>query len=322
MSDAGGVSESKNRILVSIVIAASTIALLSYIFVSSELANRARLIEEQNLEIQQYEKAIAGQQSELAEKTARLAELDSELERLSADLSDKSQEAASLGNQLESASSELKSIHDQAALLESQITVLEDELRDNEQQIEELKLQNEQSKLTITHYGLGIDQDEKGVVFPLEIEIASGGTGTLSMDISSVEYEPSFQNAIRDAAAAASAYTGIPISDKDIIVRLAGDLPQDGSFVKVDGSSAGALIAGMIAAGLSHKEINSGVLVTGTISQDGTIGRIGSLEEKTDAAETFGVETVLVPKSQEFDSEQVHVIGVSDMTELMKYFAP
>jgi predicted ATP-dependent serine protease len=46
------------------------------------------------------------------------------------------------------------------------------------------------------------------------------------------------------------------------------------------------------------------------------------LEEKTDAAETFGVETVLVPKSQEFDSEQVHVIGVSDMTELMKYFAP
>ncbi len=321
MSDTGGVTAHKSQILVSLVITASAIALLSYVFHSSELAGKVRIIEQQGLEIQQYEQAVAGQQRELAEKTTRLAELDSEIGALAFDLSAKSQEAASLGGQLESASGKLKALQEQAAVLESQVTVLEDELRANEQQMEELKRQTEPSKhLTIAHYGLGIDQDEKGVVFPLEVEIVGGGTGILSMDISSVEYEPSFQNAIRDAAAAASAYTGIPISDKDIIVRLAGKLPQDGSLVRVDGSSAGALIAGMIAAGLSDKEINLSVLVTGTISQDGIIGRIGSLEKKTDAAETFGVETVLVPKSQEFESEQVHVIGVSDMTEMMKYF--
>ncbi len=317
----GSVTAHKDQVLVSLVIAASAIALSSHVFHSSELEGKASIIEEQGLEIQQYEEAVAGQQRELAEKTTRLAELDSEIDALSFDLSSKSQEAASLGGQLRSASGELGALRDQAAVFESQITVLEDERRANEQQIEELKRQTEPSKhLTITHYGLGIDQDEKGVVFPLEIEIASGGTGTLSMDIRSVEYEPSFQNAIRDAAAAASAYTGIPIADKDIIVRLAGDHPHEGSLVKVDGSSAGALIAGMIAAGLSDKEIKSSVLVTGTISQDGTIGRIGSLEEKTDAAGTFGVETVLVPKSQEFESEQVHVIGISDMSDLMKYF--
>ena len=321
MSDTGSVTARKNQILVSIVIAASAIAFMSYFFLSSELAGKARIIEQQRLEIQQQEQAIAGQQQELAEKTGKLAELDSKIDALSLDLSAKSQEASGLGGQLESANVELRSLQDQAVLLESQISVLENELRENEQQIEELKQQSEQSKrLTITHYGLGINQDEKGVVFPLEVEIMSGGTGTLSMDISSVEYEPSFQEAIRDAAAAASSFTGVPIADKDIIVRLAGDLPQDGSLVKVDGSSAGALIAGMIAAGLSDKEINPSVLVTGTINQDGTIGRIGSLEEKTDAAETFGVETLLVPKSQEVESEQVHVIGVSDMTELMKYF--
>ncbi len=305
----------------SFVIAASAIALLSYIFVSSDLANKARVIEEQGLEIQRHEEAIAGQQREIAEKTARLAELDSEIDTLSADLSAKSQEAASLGNQLESTSGELRSLQDQAALLEIQITALKDELRTNEQEIEELKRQNEPSRhLILTHYGLGIDQDEKGVVFPVEVEIVSGGTGRLSMDISSVEYEPSFQEAIRDAGAAASAHAGIPISDRDITVRVAGDHPRDGSLVKVDGSSAGALIAGMIAAGLSDKQINPSVLVTGTISQDGTIGRIGSLEEKADAAGTFGVETVLVPKSQEFESEQVLVIGVSDISELMNYF--
>jgi uncharacterized protein len=321
MPETGSVGARKNQILISVAIAASAIALMSYIFLSSELAVKARIIEQQSLEIQQHEQAIAGQQQELAEKTTRLAELDSEISVLSSDLNAKTQEAASLGGQLESTNGKLKSLQDHAALLESQISVLEGELRTNEQQIEELKQQNEPSKhLTITHYGLGIDQDEKGVVFPLEVEIVNGGTGKLSMDISSVEYEPSFQEAIRDAGAAASSYTGVPIADKDIIVRLAGDFPQDGGLVKVDGSSAGALIAGMIAAGLSDKEINSSVLVTGTINQDGTIGRIGSLEEKTDAAESFGAETVLVPKSQEFESEQVHVIGVSDITDLMKYF--
>jgi ATP-dependent Lon protease len=101
---------------------------------------------------------------------------------------------------------------------------------------------------------------------------------------------------------------------------VAGDHPREGSLVKVDGSSAGALIAGMIAAGLSDRDIDPSVLVTGTISQDGKIGRIGSLEEKTDAAATFGAKTVLVPKSQEFESEQVLVIGVSDIGELMNYF--
>lgn len=321
MSGTGSVITRKNQILVSMVIAASAIALMSYFSLSSELAGKSRIIEQQGLEIQQYEKAVADQQLELAEKTTRLAELDSEINSLSSDLSAKSQEAASLGGQLGSANVELRLLQDQAALLESQIAVLEDELRTNEQQIEELKLQNEPSKhLTMKHYGLGIDQDEKGVVFPLEVEIVSGGTGALSMDISSVEYEPSFQEAVRDAAAAASAHTGIPTTDKDIIIRLAGDHRQDGSLVNVDGSSAGALIAGMIAAGLSDKEINPSVLVTGTISQDGTIGRIGSLEEKTDAAGTFGVETVLVPKSQEFESEQVLVIGISDISELMEYF--
>ncbi len=315
------VTTRKNQILVLMVIAASAIALMSYISLSSELGGKSTIIEQQGLEIQQYEKAVADQQLELAEKTTRLAELDSKIDTLSSDLSAKSQEAASLGGQLESASGELQSLKDQAVLLESQITILEDELRANEQQIEELRQQNEPSKhLTMTHYGLGVDQDEKGVVFPLEVEIVSGGTGTLSMDISSVEYEPSFQEAIRDAAAAASAHTGVPIADKDITVRVAGHHPRDGGLVKVDGSSAGALIAGMIAAGLSDKAINPSVLVTGTISQDGTIGRIGSLEEKTDAAGTFGVETVLVPKSQEFESEQVLVIGVSDIGELMKYF--
>jgi PDZ domain-containing secreted protein len=94
-----------------------------------------------------------------------------------------------------------------------------------------------------------------------------------------------------------------------------------GEPVKVDGTSAGAVIAAMMAAGLAEKEIKSTVLVTGSISEDGTVGRIGSLEEKIAAADTFGADTLLVPESQEFESDLMPVIGVSNIDELMEHLA-
>jgi PDZ domain-containing secreted protein len=51
----------------------------------------------------------------------------------------------------------------------------------------------------------------------------------------------------------------------------------------------------MIAAGLMDREIDSSVLVTGTIESDGTVGDIRSLDKKADAAADFGAETILVP---------------------------
>jgi predicted S18 family serine protease len=175
-------------------------------------------------------------------------------------------------------------------------------------------------RLIISHYGVGVDQNSQGTVFPIKVEIISAGSGILSVDIDNVQYEPGFQTAVRAAAAAAAEYSGKSISDKDIIVRFAyEDSKFGGEPVKVDGTSAGAVIAAMIAAGLAETEIDSTVLVTGSISEDGTIGRIGSLEEKIIAADTFGAETMLVPKSQEFESESLSVIGVSNIDELMEH---
>ena len=150
------------------------------------------------------------------------------------------------------------------------------------------------------------------------MEIINSGTGILSVDINNVQYEPGFQSAVRAAAAAASQYSGESISDKDIVVRFAyEDSRFGGEPVNVDGSSAGAIIAAMIAAGLSDKQINSAILVTGSISEDGTVGRIGSLEEKIVAANTFGAEAILVPESQEVESDTLTVIGVSGIDEII-----
>jgi PDZ domain-containing secreted protein len=74
----------------------------------------------------------------------------------------------------------------------------------------------------------------------------------------------------------------------------------------------------MIAAGLADKEIDSSLLVTGSIDEDGTLGRVGSIEEKIVAAHAFGADAMLVPESQEFESETLPVVGVADIAELME----
>jgi predicted S18 family serine protease len=74
----------------------------------------------------------------------------------------------------------------------------------------------------------------------------------------------------------------------------------------------------MIVAGLTDKEVNDKVLITGAINPNGTVGRVGSIEEKTEAAIDFDASVLLVPESQEFNSNRIVVVGVLDIEEVVK----
>ncbi|MCI0558200.1 MAG: hypothetical protein MN733_06870 [Nitrososphaera sp.] len=330
LQSGSGIARGKTRMAMVAAIVAAVIAgilaLTSY-NLSSDLASKSAVIDQQDQKIEQYMTAISAQKQEISEKSEQLEELDSQIEALSQKvaskdqaLAEKAQEADSLADRMESMNGQLEDLQKQSTLLQTEIEALQAKIQTNEQRIAELMQINLEAPkhVTISHFGLAVDENQEGTVFPIQVEIIDSGSGVVSVDVSKVEYEPSFQSTVRIAAAAASGYTGTPISDKNIIVRMIGDY-SDGGAVRVDGTSAGALIAGMIAAGLSDKEINSAVLVTGTIGGDGSIGKIGSLEEKTAAADSFGVETMLVPKSQEFDSAEITIIGVSDIDEMMKH---
>ena len=69
-------------------------------------------------------------------------------------------------------------------------------------------------------------------------------------------------------------------------------------LITIDGGSAAAPITAMIAAWLMDREIDSSVLVTGTIEPDGTVGDIRSLDKKADVTADFGAEAILVPKDR------------------------
>ena len=173
-----------------------------------------------------------------------------------------------------------------------------------------------QSIKRISHYATGVIGD-KTVVFPIEVDILNHGTGAVSVDLTNVEYEIAFQTAVRTAAMVASNYTRLSISDKDIIVRIVND--DNSKVIKIDGPSAGAVITALIIAGLTDKVLNDSVLVTGAINPNGSIGQVGSIGSKTDAAIGFGAHELLVPQSQEFKSSNIFVIGVSGIQQVMKY---
>lgn len=308
-----------NRTALSVVIASLIIAgLLGALLINMtiELAAKSRAIDLQDQEIEQYMIAIAAQKQEVDSKTA-------ELDRLNLELAAKSQQVDTLGAELSAQGEELVALRTQTGTLQEEIALLQSKIRSDEQYMASLSgqlelTQQSAKRVKVTHYSLAVTNDDRGMVFPIEVEIINSGTGAISVDVRDARYEGAFQDAVRTAAAVASEYSGEPISDKDIIVRIIDNLP-DGDLAKIDGSSAGALIAGMIAAGLTDSQVSDRVLVSGTINPNGTVGRVGSVEEKAEAAIDFGASILLVPEAQHFNSERVIVVGVSDIDELMKY---
>lgn len=301
---------------------------------TTQLADKSAIVDKQSQQILQYTSTIASQQKELADKESHLEDLNIEIDLLNSEITSKEQaiaaktvEANNLRGTVEQQRVLMQQLQAQALQLQNEINSLKQQVAVNQAKISQLNEQVEATqaqldsarRIHVSHYGLGVTETNQGVVFPIEIEIIGSGDGTISIDVKNVQYEASFQEAVRTAATAASKYSGVSVADKDIIIRFVN---EDGGLVRVDGGSAGALMAGMITAGLMDREVNPDVLLTGTIKSDGTVGEIGGLASKTDAAAKFGAKTMLVPKEQEFDHDSITVIGVSSLHDVMKYLAP
>ena len=322
-----GAASSRVAVAVSVAliaaIASAVFMIVVYIDQSSELAEKSQLVLSQEQEILAARQAVAAQREELGAKNAELAQAQSELAATSQELNAALQSLQEESNNAVLLEAEISILSERADLLHAESTALQSKIAADEKRIAELtRASTATDRITISHFGLGVDQNNEGIVFPVRVMIIESGSGILSVDINNVQYEPGFQAAVRAAAMAAAKYSGENLAGKDIIVRFSPDgSPVGGELVKVDGSSAGAVIAAMIAAGLSDTQLDNSILVTGSINEEGTVGRIGSLQQKLDAAQAFGADAVLVPKAQEFESEDTLVIGVSDLDELMEHLS-
>ena len=97
--------------------------------------------------------------------------------------------------------------------------------------------------------------------------------------------------------------------------------------VPKDGPSAGITMATAILSAVTERKVRADIAMTGEVTLRGRVLPIGGLKEKILAAKTAGVKTVLVPKENEKDVEEiskeiksgVEIIFVEKMEEVIKH---
>lgn len=138
-----------------------------------------------------------------------------------------------------------------------------------------------------------------GTILKITVDIRDG-TG-LVLANTAIPEGVDFQDSARIAVQVAHNITGIDLSNKDVIFSITTD---NQNLRAVDGGSAGGAMTVLLTSAILEKSINGHVLMTGTIQSDGTIGPIGGVLEKAEAAARYGAKIFLVPSGQGIVEEQ------------------
>lgn len=138
---------------------------------------------------------------------------------------------------------------------------------------------------------LAVSQDGEGVVIPLKVEVRPG-KGKVLADIGNLLFWVDTQHSLQLAKEIAANITGRNPKTFDVIYTL------ESNASIVGGPSAGAAFTIATIAALKNITLNNSVLITGTINEDGSIGEVGGIYEKAEAAKKAGAKILLVPQGQ------------------------
>lgn len=144
-----------------------------------------------------------------------------------------------------------------------------------------------------------VDENGNGVVTNLTVQ-AKPGTGKVLVDINSLVFWVDTQNSIRVAGRVAESTSGLRIGNYDITYSILTNASA------VEGPSAGAALTLATIAALEGRRIRSDVMITGTIEPDGSIGGVGDVLAKAEAAKRLGASLFIVPEGQSVDVKRTY----------------
>jgi uncharacterized protein len=144
---------------------------------------------------------------------------------------------------------------------------------------------------------VAVDQEGNGVSTPLTVE-AMPGDGKVLTNIEKLLFWVDTQYSIQTARDVARNITNVDTDKYNLVYSIKTDATL------VGGPSAGAALTIATIAALENKTLKNDIIITGTIEPDGSIGQVGGVLEKAQAASDVGIKVFLVPPGQ---GEQVYL---------------
>ncbi len=199
------------------------------------------------------------------------------------------------------------------ALLEQNIIFIEKNLSMTEKSLKNetqtrRSLEKEITNLTLAaksdYAVMAVDENDKGHLIPLEVIIKSG-KGNLFLNVANVLVDETLQSSAQTAVLVAREVSRKSMSDKDILINI--EAPLQEQKVSISGGSAGAAMTLAAMAAMQNRSNRNDVLITGTIREDHTIGRIGAPRAKALAAKQNGAVMFLVPSGQKSEVGDVGI---------------
>jgi predicted ATP-dependent protease len=229
----------------------------------------------------------------------------------------------SLSDSLVNQKKEISRLETSITGLEQNLSLKEEQLKKENQTNQELRKEiNDLTNVESSQYGvLAVDENNEGHVIPLEVVIKSG-KGNIYPNIANVIVDETLQSSVQTAILVAREVTRTGLVDKDIYINI--ESPPEARGLVISGGSAGGAITLATIAAMEGKTIKHDVLITGTINEDHSIGKIGAARAKALAAKENGATLFLVPVGQksEVGDVGIDVREVATIEDAMKYAIP
>ncbi len=151
---------------------------------------------------------------------------------------------------------------------------------------------------------MAVDENDKGHLIPLEV-IIKKGNGNLFLNVANVLVDETLQSSAQTAIHVAREVSRKSLSDEDVLINIEAAAQEQ--KVSIAGGSAGAAMTLATMAAMQNRTIRNDVLITGTINEDHSIGRIGAARAKALAAKESGAVMFLVPDGQKSEVGDVGI---------------